>query len=123
LDPKLRLFLKPHSMQMRNWTKLQLFTETASVSNVKKVKIRLFSETVKSISNTELDQNQAFSEAASVTNAEFGQNWAIFLNRIRYKCGMGSKLGYFLKPHPFQMRKCVEIGLFTEPNFDIIPHL
>ena len=33
LDPKLRLFRKPHSMQMRNWTKLQLFTETASVPN------------------------------------------------------------------------------------------
>ena len=65
------------------WVTIQIFTETASVSNVKKVKIRLFSETAKSISNTEM-----------------GQNWAIFLNRIHFKCGLGSKSGFLLKPHP-----------------------
>ena len=100
IGPNFSYLLKPHPFQMLIWVTIQIFTETASVSNVKKVKIRLFSETAKSISNTELGQNQAFSETASVTNAELGQNWAIFLNRIHLKCGLGSKSGFLLKPHP-----------------------
>ena len=88
----------------------------------KKVKIRLFSETA-SISNTELGQKQAFSEAASVTNAELGQNWAIFLNRIHFKCGLGSKSGFLLKPQILTRFRILNgFGFRINPDFDPIPH-
>jgi len=59
------------------WVTIQIFTEIASVENA------------------ELGQNQTFSETASVTNAELGQNWAIFLNRIHFKCGLGSNRAFY----------------------------
>ena len=58
-----------------------------------------------------------FTETAYVLNAGLSKNWAICWNRIRFKFGIGPKLGYLLKPNPFSMRNCAEIGLFTETAF------
>ena len=86
----------------------------------KKVKIRLFSETA-SISNTELGQNQAFSETASVTNAELGHNWAIFLNRILFKCVNGSKS--VNSPILTSVHIYNGCDFSKKPDFDPFPHL
>ena len=98
-----RYLLKPYRFQRR-----------------KKVKIRLFPETA-SISNTELGQNQAFSETASVTNAELGHNWAIFLNRILFKCVNGSKS--VNSPILTSVHIYNGCDFSKKPDFDPFPHL
>ena len=63
-------------------------------------KISLFTETAPVLDPVS-GQNWAFSETAFSFNAELGRNRANYWNRIRFKCGIGQKLGYLLKPHPF----------------------
>ena len=129
LNAVLGYFLKPYPFWMRNWVKIGLFSETASGSNADSGRnwaiywnrirfesgigsklgylLKLYPFSMRNSVKIGL-----FSETVSGSNADWSQNWAIYWNRIRFKCGFGSKSGYFLKLHLFWMPNRVKIRFF-----------